>query len=85
LETPEQRIKLLKAGFSGKEIERLYIELNNFRIIYPPILYEISEFNGGNNTLNNLGERRRNSRCTYFSRDEQECSHDAGIYSKCKL
>ncbi len=38
LETPEQRIKLLKAGFSGKEIERLYIEQNNFRIIYGIIL-----------------------------------------------
>ncbi len=47
-ETSEQRIKLLKAGFSGKEIERLYIEYNNFRIVHLPILYEILEFNGVN-------------------------------------
>ena len=47
-ETSEQRIKLLKAGFSGKEIERLYIKYNNFKIVYSPILYEISEFNGIN-------------------------------------
>jgi predicted transcriptional regulator len=46
LETSEQRIKLLKAGFSGKEIERLYIEYNNFKIVHLPILYEILEFNG---------------------------------------
>ncbi len=52
-ETPKKRIKLLKAGFSLKEIERLYIEQNNFRIIYLPILYEISEFHGVNmKTLN---------------------------------
>lgn len=48
LETPEQRIILLKAGFSGKEIERLYIEYNNFKIVYLPILYERSEFKGVN-------------------------------------
>jgi hypothetical protein len=47
-ETSEQRIIFLKAGFSGKEIERLYIETNNFRIIHLPILYETSEFNGVN-------------------------------------
>lgn len=44
-ETSEQRVKLLKAGFSEKEIERLYIEYNNFRIVYLPILYELTEFN----------------------------------------
>jgi predicted transcriptional regulator len=44
-ENSEQRIKFLKAGFSGKEIEGLYIEINNFRIVHLPILYEISEFN----------------------------------------
>lgn len=48
LETSEQRVKLLKAGFSGKEIERLYIEYNNFRIVHLPILYEVSEFNDVN-------------------------------------
>ncbi len=45
LESSEQRIKLLKAGFYGKEIEMLYIEYNDFKIVYHPILYEMSEFN----------------------------------------
>ncbi len=36
LETPEERIKLLKAGYTGKTIEKLYIQLNNFKIV--PIL-----------------------------------------------
>ena len=40
----EQRVKLLKEGFSGKEIEKLYIEQNNFKIVYN-ILYEGIEFN----------------------------------------
>jgi hypothetical protein len=33
LETREERVKLLKAGLSGKMIERLYIESNNFKVI----------------------------------------------------
>ncbi|NJD54697.1 MAG: hypothetical protein FIB07_17795 [Candidatus Methanoperedens sp.] len=33
LETTEERVKLLKAGFTGKEIEELYIANNNFKII----------------------------------------------------
>ncbi len=32
LENPEERIKLLKAGYTGKTIEKLYIQLNNFKI-----------------------------------------------------
>ncbi len=41
LETAEERVKLLKLGFSGKEIEKLYIEYNNFKIIHSPILFEL--------------------------------------------
>ncbi len=33
LETREERVKLLKAGLSGKMMERLYIEGNNFKVI----------------------------------------------------
>jgi len=44
LETAEERVKLLKTGVSEKEIERLYIEHNNFKIIRTPILYEANEF-----------------------------------------
>ena len=42
LETAEERVKLLKAGFTGKEIEKLYIEYNNFKIISSPILFDAS-------------------------------------------
>jgi len=40
LETPEERIKLLRAGFSSKMIENLYIECNNFKIIRTPIIFD---------------------------------------------
>ena len=43
LETAEERVQLLKAGLSEKEIKMLYIEHNNFKIIRTPILYEASE------------------------------------------
>ena len=42
LETSQDRAKLLKAGFSGKEIEKLYIEGNNIRIIKTPVLIELA-------------------------------------------
>ena len=44
LEKAEERVKLLKKGLSEKEIEMLYIECNNFKIIRTPILYEANEF-----------------------------------------
>ncbi len=43
LETRKERVKLLKAGLSGKMIERLYIEGNNFRIIRIPPVIELME------------------------------------------
>ncbi len=43
LETPEERIKLLKAGFIGKIIENLYIERNNFKIVQIPVIVELVE------------------------------------------
>ncbi len=45
LETSQERVILLKAGFSGTEIERLYIKYNNFKIINFPILHVENEFN----------------------------------------
>jgi len=33
LDRSEERVKLLKAGFSGKEIEALYLVLNSFEIV----------------------------------------------------
>ncbi len=44
LETSQERIKLLKAGFTGKTIERLYIELNNIKVIRSPLLIGSVEF-----------------------------------------
>ncbi len=44
LETPEERIKLLKAGYTGKTIEKLYIEHNNFKIVRIPPIVELVEF-----------------------------------------
>lgn len=45
LETPEERIKLLKAGYTGKAIEMLYIQLNNFKIACIPPIVELVECN----------------------------------------
>lgn len=39
LETREERTKLLKAGFSGKEVEKLYLIVNNFEVRNKNILY----------------------------------------------
>ncbi len=33
LESREERAKLLRAGFTGKEIEALYVMLNSFEIV----------------------------------------------------
>ncbi len=37
LETRQERVKLLKAGITGKTIERLYIAGNNFKIVCSPV------------------------------------------------
>ncbi|MCZ7380048.1 MAG: hypothetical protein O8C64_00515 [Candidatus Methanoperedens sp.] len=44
LETAEERVKLLKAGFIGKAIEKLYIESNSFKIVHAPAIIELVEF-----------------------------------------
>lgn len=40
LASPDERVKLLRAGFTGKQIEVLFVELNNYRIIDTPVLYD---------------------------------------------
>jgi len=40
LEKSEERVKLLKKGFSQKQIEKLYIKENNFKIVNPTLLFE---------------------------------------------
>lgn len=45
LETPQERVRLLKAGIDGKTIEKLYIIYNNFKIVHIPLLFELVEIN----------------------------------------
>jgi len=53
LETPFERVKLLKAGISGKKIEELYISYNNFKIVHSPVICERVEISDCeiNNTI----------------------------------
>ena len=44
LETPQERIKLLRAGLTGKAIEELYIRGNNFKLVRFPVIVELAEF-----------------------------------------
>ena len=39
----EERVKLLRKGFSQKQIEKLYIKSNNFKVVNPNLLFEIFE------------------------------------------
>ncbi len=50
LETPQERVDLLKAGFSGKEIEELYIIFNDINIVRYPMHPETIEID----TITNL-------------------------------
>jgi hypothetical protein len=45
LETPQERVRLLKAGIDGKTIEKLYIIFNNLKIVHTPLLFELVEIN----------------------------------------
>ena len=40
LASPGERVKLLRAGITGKQIETLFVELNNYRMINTPVLYD---------------------------------------------
>lgn len=39
LGTPQERVRLLKAGVDGKLIEKLYIERNNFKVVGNHLLF----------------------------------------------
>jgi hypothetical protein len=43
LETSEERIRLLRLGFNSKEIERLYVKYNKFKMVYTPHLIDLVE------------------------------------------
>ncbi len=47
LETSEERVKLLKAGISGRDIEKLYIIYNNFKLIGSPLLFNHTDIEAG--------------------------------------
>lgn len=40
LETSQERVKLLKAGLTGKQIEKIYLKVNDFRLINGNLLFE---------------------------------------------
>jgi hypothetical protein len=48
-ETSQERIKLLKTGFTQKQIEEMYIEGNNLKIVYQPIMVDIVEIEAEQN------------------------------------
>jgi hypothetical protein len=43
LETPNERVKLLKAGITGKKIEELYISRNHIKIVHSLVLFTLVE------------------------------------------
>jgi len=47
LETSEERIKLLKTGFTQKQIEQMYIEGNDFEIVTLPLMVDMLEIEAG--------------------------------------
>jgi len=49
LNKSEERVKLLRKGFSQKQIEKLYIKENDFKIVNPTLLFELFEIDAGNN------------------------------------
>lgn len=57
LETPQERVKLLKAGINNTTIEKLYLIYNNFRLIQIPILFKPDEMH--NNSAYNDSQSRR--------------------------
>lgn len=56
LETPQERVRLLKAGIDGNTIEKLYIIFNNFKIDFTPLHFELLEINAEENK-NSAGSR----------------------------
>jgi hypothetical protein len=56
LETSEERVKLLKAGISGKNIEKLYIIYNNFKLIGSPLLFNQTDIEAGEDKGNSINQ-----------------------------
>lgn len=56
LETPQERVKLLKSGISGRAIEELYVKYNNFKIINAPQFFELVEINSNSVSCEAIAE-----------------------------
>lgn len=56
LETPRERVKLLKAGIAGKTIEKLYVIYNHFKIVDIPVIFELVEIEDNNSTTGKAAE-----------------------------
>ena len=52
LENSEERVKLLRKGFTQKQIEQLYLEENNFKIVELAVLFELVEIDKRQNEKN---------------------------------
>ncbi len=52
LETSQERVVLLKAGFKGREIETLYLLYNGFTIVHSQPYYKPDDINEGNAIIN---------------------------------
>ena len=52
LENSEERVKLLRKGFTQKQIEQLYLEENNFKIVELAVLFELVEIDERQNEKN---------------------------------
>ncbi len=48
LETSQERVALLKAGFKGKEIETLYLLYNGFTLVHSPPIFKPADINKEN-------------------------------------
>lgn len=57
LETPRERVELLRAGISGKKIEELYIKQNNFKIVDSPFFFEMVEIDARGKRKYRSGDR----------------------------
>jgi hypothetical protein len=52
LETSQERVVLLKAGFKGKEIEKLYLLYNDFTIVHSPLFFKPDDIIDENTPIN---------------------------------
>ncbi len=52
LENSEERVKLLRKDYTQKQIEQLYLEGNNFKIVNSHVLIELVEIDERQNMKN---------------------------------